>query len=319
MSITLKWQNSNPSTAVIELFRSETKPIDYKTEFTTPLVTLPGTATEYTDNTTTPGMSYYFAMKVTQGSNSVWTPLFSSADVLRRGPGPNVLMYGDSRLGYFGTVPFYELPSVIGSINSAAAINPIYREDLHKFIRKNKIIYVMPWGAIGAATASVNDFIKAIGIDNGIDWGEGAVLRPDMGKNTIVEEGGFRYYPRFPRGTPDDYVPTSDYGTAFAILATDPTTEFNELIQPLMGESLGNNPIGSIAAYNASYSIPGAGINTCDRVSSTHVGVRLTSASATSRNTNYDDNWVNRFGKSTSYPASSTNQLTIIIYELIED
>ena len=249
MANILKWTNSNSNTSIISVYRTEVYDPDYQTNFTTPIATIPGNSTSYTDTTALEGVKYYYAMRSERGGTGIWSTLFSIASVLNRGPGPNVLLYGDERLGYFGTVSPVELPSLLDSISTDNSQVAVFRMKWHKFIRKGKILYVSGWGA-KTNPFKVSTIMQTYGIDNGIDWGVSVPTWPTSGKQTKVFLNGHTYYPRLPRSCPDDWRPDLPNAFNFADFISDPTTEFNEVIMPTFADTYYPHPFGSVVTYD---------------------------------------------------------------------
>lgn len=126
---------------------------------------------EFDDTAIEAGVTYYYAVKITLNTNSVWSPLFNINSVRSRGPGSSEIIRGDSRLGYMGTVPAPMLPSVYEIVDSTKTYSGAPRLPWHKFIRKGKIIFVPTWAPSGTTSVTASVISESIGVDNGIDWG----------------------------------------------------------------------------------------------------------------------------------------------------
>lgn len=145
MQVKLKWVNRNSLVVTNKIYRTAT-PVP-SSELTTPIVELAGTITEWIDTTTVRGNTYYYTFATIYGTTTVYSSPVKVVVVYDNGPGPSALLYGDSRLGYFGQVApgtFLTRDEVrLGVGLTAGTPNPTNISPLwDKWIRKGEIIYV---------------------------------------------------------------------------------------------------------------------------------------------------------------------------------
>lgn len=237
----LKWKNKNDATAVVEVFRSLTT-INTANPGT-PLATLAGTATEYEDTTGVVGTTYYYAVACSKNSQRVWTAVKTFTNAKRRGPGSNDILYGDERLGYYGKVANLEMPDIAKALGFTADQALIYKFTWHKFIRKGKIIY-MTDRPFSTAQAQANvalrywsqDLRRGVGLISGMQWGFDMTAWPDAGKTLVVTRESDQFHTRLLKSLPDNWNGT----TPTQAMVDDPTTEFNEIMQPLLQVFMAN-------------------------------------------------------------------------------
>src|SRR5690606_12674992 len=81
---------------------------------------------------------------VSKGLKKVFTKVQVIDNVGKRGPGPNEIIYGDERLGFFGILSSLEFLNVVKflEISNATIVNELSNIAWFKFIRKGKIYYV---------------------------------------------------------------------------------------------------------------------------------------------------------------------------------
>lgn len=316
MAITLEWASGNTDAASIEVYRFATNDPNYQNTVQPPLATIAGSASKYVDNTATSGSSYFYAIKTILGGTSVWTPLVSAFDTTQRGPGSNVLIYGDERLGYFGTVPAVDLPLALDKIAVNNTATTVLRMPWHKFIRKGKILYVMGWFPPSASFTAAS-IMTAYGIDNGIDWGVATPTWPTSGKNTILEKNGFKYYPRFPRGCPDTWRPDLPDAFTFANFVMDPTTEFNEIVMPVFAECPYPHPFGSVVIGDPTLPVATYGVACAERGNLPTENMLLHRVGGATGNSTFSGT----LPRATNFSSTATSQtaaMICMIYELIE-
>lgn len=235
MLIKLKWSNKNDSSAVIQVYRS-TAPIDTAAPGT-PLATLLGTASEYSDNTAVSGTTYYYAVAVSKGVNKLFTPVKVFDNVYHRGPGGDKIIYGDERFGYYGTVATDNFIDVCKILGLSATFSALYRFTWHKFCRKGKVIYVADrplFSNVLATSVYAHAVRKTVGLVSGLVWNFDNSAWIDSKKTSINDFGGDKFHFRALRGLPDDW----DGSTPTPEMVSNPTTEFNEIIQCLTTKEL---------------------------------------------------------------------------------
>ncbi|ARV77302.1 putative virion structural protein [Pseudomonas phage Noxifer] len=109
MSIKLKWVDRNVTVDGFRIYRS-TSPID-DAALPTPLATVGPSVFEYTDTTAQRNVLYYYKIGSYLGSDQVNSPNRPLAFLPYTGPGPQTLLRGDYKAGFFGEVP---LDDIIG-------------------------------------------------------------------------------------------------------------------------------------------------------------------------------------------------------------
>lgn len=254
----LNWFNQNKPEANLQLYRS-TSMIDIS-NLPPVLATLPGNATTYTDETATIGTGYYYVLRIEYQGSVIFSPIEYTESLLKLGPGPSSLLYGNHDLGYYGPVSAALLPAIHNEFSptlSAAWITTFQKAGWHKFIRKGKIIYVAgapvhspaSAGSFNAVTST--DFRKVFAPDSGIDWNFTDFTgwsRPIPASRRRFN--GDSFLVRLPRGLPDDWNGTEvDVG----VLALRPDTEFNEIVMPLMAGTWMEHKFGSVVKYSLDY------------------------------------------------------------------
>lgn len=327
MAINLRWSNLNTPSSILAVYRSDTPNPDYRNTQDQPLVILAGDATSYRDDTTVSGQLYYYSIKVTNGASVSWTPQFSSADIMKRGPGPNIIIKGNNRLGYFGTVDALELPTIYDDpgINKFITTNML-RAPWHKFVRKGKILYVPKWlpvtGPASTAGISASVFEKKYGTDNGIEWNFNPADKgwADAGKETVVSLNGYSYHPRLPRGFPDDWDGVSINGVDLTNLANNPLTEFNEVIQCILPETTYPSDIGALSVSVGDPDILAYNPMMCaERLSTNGIYyLQRGTAVAPIGSTTYSSNGPTLTSSTTASNSNSSGVTAMMILELIE-
>lgn len=143
MSIRLTFSNPNNPDSVV-VYRSETK-IDLA-DLPTPLATLPGTATSFSDVTAVRNTVYYYVVGSYKGSDVLFTQNQMYGYFPDTGPGSSKLLRGNWKEGYFGTCTTAELFAAqelctalaytpAGAVNTSGALL------WHKFILDGKILF----------------------------------------------------------------------------------------------------------------------------------------------------------------------------------
>lgn len=244
MLIKLKWNNSNDATAAVQVFR-DTVVIDTANPGT-PIATLPGTATSYDDSSVLAGVTYYYAVAVSKGTKRIFTPVKTFVNEAKRGPGGARILFGDERLGYMGKLGPTEFINIVKYLGLGSTTANVFNMSWHKFVRKGKILFIaeMPLNYDTNTRGPWSQTIrKNVGLVSGIQWAFDNSAQSDAAKTSIASFGGNTFHFRTLRGLPDDWNGTSPT----AAMIADPTTEFNELIPPLLaGEFYFPNKIGSV-------------------------------------------------------------------------
>lgn len=143
MSIRLTFSNPNNPDSVV-VYRSETK-IDLA-NLPTPLATLPGTATSFSDVTAVRNTVYYYVVGSYKGSDVLFTQNQMYGYFPDTGPGNSKLLRGNWKEGYFGTCTQAELFTA-AELCTALAYTPTNNNTTaatlwHKFILDGKILFI---------------------------------------------------------------------------------------------------------------------------------------------------------------------------------
>lgn len=164
MSITFKFTNRNLNEDGIRVWRSAT-PFDKDTLPESTHDELPAGTKTYEDTFVARGDEYYYLFETYRGNDSAFSNLmFAEALPILTGPGPQSLLVGDHRTGFYGETLVEDL---INSVDLAAAINltegfAMYSaEPWLKFNQDGKTLFVskkpmrrnVSWDAISAANA----------------------------------------------------------------------------------------------------------------------------------------------------------------------
>jgi hypothetical protein len=243
MSFTLRWSNPNTIATVVNIYR-DTKDISVAA-LPAPLATLSNNETSYRDNTVVAGQTYYYLMTVTANGKTVATASQKYTVAVRRGIGPNTLLSGDDRLGYYGPVPPEEqwfgsqLPAgFLAAFPTAYAASD--RVPLLKFTRNGKIFYLLAsyyagWSTWG--TLYQNGLVYGTG-DNGPANGYGTLPATLQDAKIISQNDTYRM--RLPRGLSSVTAsPVFAFNDAYKDKTHDETdlitfNEFNDLLYPLV-------------------------------------------------------------------------------------
>lgn len=148
MQTVLSWVNPNTIPVVIKIYRNTTE-VD-RSNPGTALVTLSNGETSWIDPTALAGVTYYYLVEVISASNpsdKVLSRNYKTVTGKERGPGPQILKYGDLNLGYFGTLTSAEFFTRHELYARFPLSNPVQYPTgdtviWHKFVRRNKIIYI---------------------------------------------------------------------------------------------------------------------------------------------------------------------------------
>lgn len=213
MAIKLAWGSANITADSVVIYRSLAK-IDLAA-LPDPLVTLEGTATDYTDTTAARNTVYNYVIAINKGSDTVLTQNKVYGHFPDTGPGPATLLRGSWNDGYFGSMPqtdFYsnsDLGTALGM--TASAINTTQNTQIwHKFILDGKILFI-PQSSLSSNYAfrdvynlgcvyGTNDFGDHLWPDKGINGGTG------VNQYKTVTKYGYTFLVRLPKGST---LPTS--------------------------------------------------------------------------------------------------------------
>lgn len=175
MSITIDFINRNTNAEQILVYRSPTT----FTETNLPSVydSISGDATTYTDNAVERGQEFYYMLCAVRGSDRAYSSILHAyALPINTGPGPQTLIGGDSRAGYYGTISAADfitgddLARAIGLTAGTAQNSDVdwmkfaYQGETY-FIPKKSHRYNISWSHINAANAIDGSKIITIGVD----------------------------------------------------------------------------------------------------------------------------------------------------------
>lgn len=173
MQVKLKWVNRNTLVVTTTIYRND--------EYTNseslgePIATLPGSTTEWIDNTAVRGKDYWYTLGTTFETTKVFSKPVKVSVRYDTGPGPSTLQYGDSELGYFGVVEavdFFSQQEILDQLGLSAAsiVNPLPTWD--KWLRRGKVIFIPRLALSTQSHAGL--------------YAKGAVFGPDRPKPTWV-------------------------------------------------------------------------------------------------------------------------------------
>lgn len=199
MALKLKWKNPNTGATTTELYRGDTQDVS----LTTPLVTLTGGETEWIDNSALFGQTYYYVWAVNTANDRIVSRPQKIEVTDRKGPGTNVMQYGNERYGYFGNIAsadFVNSTAVLGALKNTTGFNttavyPVW----YKFIRNGKVLLV-PSVSFGDVTwTNLYNAGAVYGTDD-----NGPVGSPgNVNQRTILEFNGDLFLVRAAKGMPD--------------------------------------------------------------------------------------------------------------------
>lgn len=244
MAIKLKWVNPNSFDTVVEIYRGDA-PLD-RTNLGSPIATMSAGESSWIDNTAAYDRVYYYVFVTLRGTDRVVGANNKVETVERKGAGPNNLMYGNDRLGYYGRLKasdFFNSTKIVAALKSLVGIpTAVVTPGWHKFARNGKTIYV-PEAAFGAAQW---DSLYKAGVVYGVDGPGGPHgSLPNTNQKVVVELNGDEYMVRLPLGVkndPSDVVdlsvfPIEENNNKYVDMATAPyktwRCEFNDLFYPI--------------------------------------------------------------------------------------
>jgi hypothetical protein len=218
MSIRLTWRNVNAALADSIVIYRDTAPIPADT-LPAPLATLAGAATTYDDATVVRGVVYYYRIAAVKGDDFVLTDNKIHGYFPDSGPGPQTLLRGDWKRGYFGRVPVGVFLTVaetraVTAFSAGTAEAESGLTHWHKYIWDGKILFI-PNSTISNAVSW--NLIYQAGLMYGVDgFGSapagiagGVVI--NVNQKRVVTVKGFDFMVRAPKMSA---LPTSQYITA---------------------------------------------------------------------------------------------------------
>lgn len=256
MSIKLTWRAGNTASAQINIYRG-TGTID-PGNLGTPIATLPGNATTYTDETTVLGVAYAYIVEVKSTNNTVRTTPTTQTDLMQRGPGSMVLVRGSSDYGYLGEVSSRDLPDALANLAPFGLAQDVRNMQdwsstvkWHKFIRKGRIYFVPEIPVtVGMAFLSAIWSLNRVGMASGLNWNfDISDPKYDTYRvKNVVSFGDWKFNVRAPRGFADDWngVKDGDKGDMNA-------GEFGQLILPMYRGIAFNNEVGNVCPFYTTF------------------------------------------------------------------
>lgn len=175
MSITIDFINRNTQADNILVYRAPTS----FTETSLPSVhdTIDPLATNYTDPDVVRGQEFYYMLCAVRGSDRAYSSILHAYALPNNtGPGPQTLIGGDSRAGYYGTISAADfitgddLAQAIGLTAGSAQNSDVdwmkfaYQGETY-FIPKKNHRHSISWNSLNGANAIDGSKIITIGLD----------------------------------------------------------------------------------------------------------------------------------------------------------
>lgn len=175
MSISIDFINRNTQADNILVYRAPTP----FTESSLPNVhdTIDPMATSYTDPDVVRGQEFYYMLAAKRGQDVAYSAILHAyALPINTGPGPQTLIGGDSRAGYYGTISasdFITGDDLARAVGLTAGIAQNSDVDWLKFAYKGETYFIpkkshrttISWDQINAANAVDGSKIITIGVD----------------------------------------------------------------------------------------------------------------------------------------------------------
>lgn len=217
MAIKLSWTNRNTQPVTTTIYRGDA-PLD-RANLGTPLVTLTNNENSYNDKTAVQGNTYYYVFKTDNGSESIISRNQKMQAAETRGPGSNILQYGDRELGLYDVIGVdafisaANLNVLVGGATASVNANSYW----YKYARKGKV-FMVPEKVIGYNTSY--SALSALGLV--------------AGKTVTIN--GFNWKVRLMRGWRESdssvALPANALGT-FDTATYSQTCEFNDFAYPM--------------------------------------------------------------------------------------
>jgi hypothetical protein len=206
MSIKLTWNNPNTTFDEVRIYRSLT-PFNFSA-LPVPIAT--GlTGNTFDDITAERNVTYYYLLSVIKGTDELLSPVKILANMPYTGPGPQRLLRGDWKRGYFGELPNTELftasellslAGLSGNVSTNGNATP-----WHKFVFDGKIIF-MPASTL-ANNVAWNTLYNAGCVFGTDDTGPSQAATTPVLQNRRVSRDGHVFKLRLPRALLNvDYV-----------------------------------------------------------------------------------------------------------------
>lgn len=142
MSIRLTWKNTNSVQVTVRIYRGDTE-LD-RANLPTPIATLIAGETQYVDQTAVQGNTYFYVFETIGAKDRVVSRNYQLQAVQSRGPGSNILKFGDRGLGFYDTIPADSLINA-ASLITLSGISGMTASTFAtwvKYARNGKVLYV---------------------------------------------------------------------------------------------------------------------------------------------------------------------------------
>lgn len=215
MFVRLKWVNRNLIPVTTNIYRNDT--IVANNLLANPIVSLDGAIVTWQDDTVVRRNTYYYTFEtVNTGGQKVYSNPLKVYVEYNNGPGPRDLIWGDTQLGYFGTLTSQEFfsPAELAAFTPAITYNiptnpiPLW----NKWIRRGKICYT-PQNACNTGVLYVNLYNSGLlfGTDDNGPWQPNGVA--GVNQRRVIEKGFDKFIVRLPTATDDRDNPTFTIAT----------------------------------------------------------------------------------------------------------
>lgn len=197
MSVRVKWLNRNTDYDSITVYR-DTKTID-PAALPAPLAVLSGGETDYLDTTAPTRTLLYYLIALKKGSETTYSSPKPTVNIGYTGPGPQNILFGDWRFGYFGSIlatEFFTGLEVTTPLGVAGGIN-VANMVWHKFAFKGKVLY---FPSAHISTTVGWNYLYSKGLVFGVD-GDGPTGHSNPVTNQMkkVVKGDDQFIVRLPR------------------------------------------------------------------------------------------------------------------------
>lgn len=204
MQLKLKWRNPNTLATTIDIYRNDA--IVAPADLGSPVATLAGTVTEWSDLNVVAGKTYYYTWKTTNAGNSVFTKPVAVKAEYSLGPGPSELVYGDMSLGFFGSITYADLFTGQELLEKTGLpVNWVNGSGLlswWKFARNGKILY-LPGSAIALSASFITLYSRGLvfGTDDNGAWVPNGQAVKNQKK--VISKNADDFIVRLPTGLDD--------------------------------------------------------------------------------------------------------------------
>lgn len=221
MSIRLTWKNTNSVQVTVRIYRGDTE-LD-RANLPAPLATLIAGETQYVDQTAVQGNAYFYVFETIGAKDRVVSRNYQLQAVQSRGPGSNILKFGDRSLGYYDIIPADSLINAASliALSGISGMTASTFTNWLKYARNGKVIYV-PNSTVSSR----------------VSWGQLNTAGLVDGTKTIDIQGS-TFKVRLMTGCPDD-VDVDSLVAAGNMDTLGGLCEFNDFIYPLVDRT----PVG---------------------------------------------------------------------------